>query len=267
MSLWNRLFKLSREHHSSGSGPFNTTKDQHEESKRVLQAFVAANNSQDHGAMQRVKALTIWCAKCEHGFIFGNAKLRKTEGTFNVLCPRCSAIIITVRTKNIYALRFLALEFPQGEGITHDFPGHEPEMYECAVAFQRHDFRKCIDFAIPLVEISAHPYVVQMLVISALRLGNHDIAAQAGGGALPILANEYPWEATLLKVTLGRIDRDEAMRVAKTDLDRCRVHFYTAARLITNSDKSRARDELQACLAMNIPCFETCAAQSELELT
>jgi hypothetical protein len=114
--------------------------------------------------------------------------------------------------------------------------------------------------------VSPHSYLVQILIISAQRLALHSLVEQAGQAALGPTANHSPWEGNLLKLTLGLIGPEEAMKAARSDIDRCRVLFYTAARLITLGDKRRAKEVLKRCSRFDLDFVEMPLVASEEDL-
>lgn len=240
--------------------------EKRQETRKTLEKLMAALKAQDRSMIQEAKAMGVWCKQCGHGFNLSVSAVNKDLECFQLLCPRCRELVIQIRTNNTAALGFLARIFQEERASSDTLSDHGAEIEHCLWAFQLHDYQRCIDLASPLVDESPHSYLVQMLIISAQRLGLVPLVEQVGQSALGPTANHSPWEGILLKLTLGLIGPEEAMKAARSDVDRCRVLFYTATRLITLGDKRRAKEVLKRCSRFELDFVEKPLVAAEEDL-
>ena len=108
-----------------------------------------------------------------------------------------------------------------------------------------------------------HPGLLQMLLIAAQRSGQADLV-RGTAEQIPRITQQVPWERTLLNVTLGETDPDQALSLAADNEQRAQVLFYAAARLITLGQAALAPDLLWRSLALYSRGFESVLATGEL---
>ena len=148
---------------------------------------------------------------------------------------------------------------------------------QCVQAFITNQYSKCIDVGLSILSSGATDVIAQLVLISCQRMGETSKAEQLGADAVLATA-ALPWTQLLLKLTLGQVKLEDALRHAKDEKQRCAAQFYAGARLMTLGmlsgsllgRESISQDYLcdactifDACLATEAHCEEYLLAKAQ----
>jgi hypothetical protein len=143
-------------------------------------------------------------------------------------------------------------------------PSRQERFNECARTFLARDYLAVCEQALAMLNDGfITPGLLQMLLIAAQRSGQADLV-RGTAEQIPRITQQVPWERTLLNVTLGETDPDQALSLAADNEQRAQVLFYAAARLITLGQVALAPDLLWRSLALYSRGFESVLATGEL---
>ncbi len=132
----------------------------------------------------------------------------------------------------------------------------EADVKEWVKLFVTQNYSECVKRGLALLPRIESFEILQMFIISLQRRGKEP----AGGGwaanevveqlGPQVLASHehLPDLYLLLAVTLGAIDPYAALEVTEDRNDRCRIHYYAAARLISQGLNDQALSHLDACI-------------------
>ncbi len=130
----------------------------------------------------------------------------------------------------------------------------------CLAAFALGRYAECVAAGFKLLQESVSPEVLQVTVISMLRISRPVDAQKLVDLTLPTLTDI---DRSLLQVSTGRGTLDDAFAAMTTDLERCRAHYYFACRWFTLGQPLEAWRELNTCLDAEDDCLERKIARIE----
>jgi hypothetical protein len=147
-------------------------------------------------------------------------------------------------------------------------------------AFEQREYLRCTELCGKLMESNPRSRVVglpwQLFFISSQRAGIGEVAGalaakflhqrEAMAGHVGEGMREWLlFENELVRVTPGHKSVAEVLPGASTEAQRCQVHFYAGARLLTLGKRTEAHREFDACLAVPCDCVERQLAQAEID--
>jgi len=144
---------------------------------------------------------------------------------------------------------------------------NEPDPLEgCLNAFESRDFMSVVQVTRERIR-NGHlsTRTMLMLITSLQHLGEIWEVESLSEQFLEHSAG-HPFPNALLRLLLGKADTSEVLGMAKTDHDRCTVHFYAASRNLYLEDMEGAKTEFEACFATKAECREMRFAKSHYEL-
>jgi CHAT domain-containing protein/tetratricopeptide (TPR) repeat protein len=92
--------------------------------------------------------------------------------------------------------------------------------------------------------------MIQIMLISLQRLGNDRLIELFVKEHLPHL-EKYPWEAALVKLTLGLVSPARIAPLARTDDQKAEFYCFSGSRSLTVGDVDGARAEFDRCLRVS----------------
>ena len=142
--------------------------------------------------------------------------------------------------------------------------GDHKEYEKCLILFSSNKYDQCVDKAIEIINAgSAHQSIFQMLLISLQRLGQNEdlkcIATEMVGQTADI-----PWLRSLLRLTLGQLEPEDMLIMAKSPTQRCEVLYYSGARLKTLGRHQEAEMMFRECVETGVETIEMVLARMEL---
>src|SRR5579871_5636301 len=135
---------------------------------------------------------------------------------------------------------------------------------QCIEAFAVGNYEASVQLAWALVREGPTLHTLQLLLIGLQRLGREEELKDLGSQALDV-TSEYPWDQSLLRVTLGKSDPQEVLEQAADGEQRCQVMFYAGARMQSLGEIEQAKRILAACVEQENDCLEHMLAQYALE--
>ncbi|CAH2402713.1 hypothetical protein [Mesorhizobium escarrei] len=131
--------------------------------------------------------------------------------------------------------------------------------------FAEHKYRECHDAALPLIQKRMFQWLVQILIISLERDYRFDLLESLREVAVKSFSHEA-WAGLLFSLSFRRVSYEQALAAAADDSKKlCQVLFYWGQALLTEGDRSAAKDCFQACSDLNAECAEASMAAAELQ--
>ncbi len=134
-------------------------------------------------------------------------------------------------------------------------------LRRCADDFVEGQHGSCGRTALMLLAGDATHEAFQMLLIDLQRQppGPADGMSTLMTSMTQVVAD--PWCRALLALTTGQADERQVWGLAQDDRQRCEALYYAGQRRLTAGDAAAARERFDACLSIQVNCFERRMAQ------
>jgi len=141
-------------------------------------------------------------------------------------------------------------------------PDHFAVASAAVAAFVVDDYETCVrivEDVFPSTIITN----IQLWLISLQRLDQAQLLGEFEQTYLEEFA-AYPWEYSLICLTLGKIDIGMTLGLAADEEKECEATYYAAERCITFGEIGQARSYFERCVAMNVKGLERRMAEVQL---
>ncbi len=138
-----------------------------------------------------------------------------------------------------------------------------PDLEICLKAFARGDYSECANHARAVMRAEGSLQIVQLLLISLQRLGRADELALVSPEILRATVT-FPLDHSLIRLTLGHIELDEALSMSPDAEHGCRAYYYAGARAITCGHREAADEHFRNCVSVDVSCIESALAETAI---
>jgi tetratricopeptide (TPR) repeat protein len=142
-------------------------------------------------------------------------------------------------------------------------PETEQRLAKFFQSFVSRDYEQTASLGKTLVFEAPTLIVIQLLLISLLRLDRQTEVRGVLGPLLLLVLKAGSWERLLVEGTIGAKPSADALAEARTAEQRCQAHFYAGALHLTEGRMDEAREAFDACLEVGVAGVEAQLAKVE----